>query len=387
MDNIKITKGKIEKIIDSQSLQNEIAICLEFENLNFLLGAGCSSLDIEGEEKGIPTMAGLTKEFYESHSDLKINNTEYAKDRFNNSLEDLLNYYISILNIEGETSIDYQKQISMVKEFIFNKICAPLASELLSLYKDFYTKIVNKNRSVPINVYTTNYDIYNETALDELKFMYNNGFSGSSKRIFNPNSYNYVLVENLNLSKKVWRSVNNFINLYKIHGSINWIKEKNKGALNLSEIIEKDIEIIKRNKKFESLMIYPTPQKDRSTLMVPYSDLFRLMQNNLMKANSILICIGYSFSDEHINRIILNALSLYDFRLVVFGKSPFIDKLKEIGDNRIWIINSENKIHYFNNFVEFALPPLDDGAQELKEIKNSISKLTALFSKNGEVNE
>ena len=78
-------------------------------------------------------------------------------------------------------------------------------------------------------------------------------------------------------------------------------------------------------------MIYPTPQKDRTTLMVPYSDLFRMMQNNLLKKNSVLITLGYSFSDEHINRIILNALSVYDFRLVIFGDSAMIDRLRDIG--------------------------------------------------------
>ena len=71
-------------------------------------------------------------------------------------------------------------------------------------------RIVNNTRQVPINVYTTNYDLYNENALDELGFMYNNGFLGSAQRIFNPNSYNYVVVENLGLSRDVWKSVSNF---------------------------------------------------------------------------------------------------------------------------------------------------------------------------------
>ena len=126
-------------------------------------------------------------------------------------------------------------------------------------------------------------------------------------------------------------------------------------------------------------MIYPTPQKDRTTLMVPYSDLFRMMQNNLLKKNSVLITLGYSFSDEHINRIILNALSVYDFRLVIFGDSPMIDRLKEIGDSRIWIVNSADHIHYFKNFVENALPLQEDEQREEMEMKKSIKKLAAVL--------
>lgn len=228
-----------------------------------------------------------------------------------------------------------------------NNIIADLpkaySKELIQLYKEFYLRIVKKTRQVPVNIFTTNYDLYSENALDELGIMYNNGFLGSAQRIFNPNSYNYVVVENLGLSRDVWKSVSNFINLYKIHGSINWLKDDNSGS-DTPHILEKDIELIRSRKKYDSIMIYPTPQKDRTTLMVPYSDLFRMMQNSLLKKNSVLISLGYSFGDEHINRIILNALSVYDFRLVIFGDSDMIRKLQEIGDNRIWIINSEDNI-------------------------------------------
>ena len=223
----------------------------------------------------------------------------------------------------------------------------------------------------------------NPKAWNTLGIMYNNGFLGSAQRIFNPNSYNYVVVENLGLSRDVWKSVSNFINLYKIHGSINWLKDDNSGS-DTPHILEKDIELIRSRKKYDSIMIYPTPQKDRTTLMVPYSDLFRMMQNSLLKKNSVLISLGYSFGDEHINRIILNALSVYDFRLVIFGDSDMIRKLQEIGDNRIWIINSEDNIHYFNNFVERVLPTQDEEQREEIEIKKSLKKLAVVLGDSSE---
>ena len=80
-----------------------------------------------------------------------------------------------------------------------------------------------------------------------------------------------------------------------------------------------------------------------------------------------------------INRIILNALSVYDFRLVIFGDSPMIDRLKEIGDSRIWIVNSADHIHYFKNFVENALPLQEDEQREEMEMKKSIKKLAAVL--------
>jgi hypothetical protein len=157
--------------------------------------------------------------------------------------------------------------------------------------------------------------------------------------------------------------------LYKIHGSINWVNKN-------GTIIEKSI----NNIKDETVMIYPTPLKDRSTLMTPYSDLMRNMQQSLMKNNSILIILGYSFSDEHINRIILNMLAVPSFRLVILGDGESINKLSRINDSRIWIINSESKIHYFSNFVNELLPSIQDDIKEkvavqdkLKEIKEYIN--------------
>lgn len=94
--------------------------------------------------------------------------------------------------------------------------------------------------------------------------------------------------------------------------------------------------------------------------------------------------MGYSFGDEHINRIILNALSVYDFRLVIFGDSDMIRKLQEIGDNRIWIINSEDNIHYLNNFVERVLPTQDEEQREEIEIKKSLKKLAVVLGDSSE---
>ena len=155
-----------------------------------------------------------------------------------------------------------------------------------------------------------------------------------------------MYVDDMNLSKEVWEGSSFFFNLVKLHGSISWVREKN-------DIWEKDYKTLA---DYETVMIYPTPMKDRSTLMTPYSDLFRVMENKLMQQNTILITIGYSFSDDHINRIILNALAVPSFKLIVFGQSESINRLTKIGDSRITVINSPDHIHYFDNVVRTVLP-------------------------------
>ena len=193
------------------------------------------------------------------------------------------------------------------------------------------------------------------TPLDSLGLPYNNGFTGTYKRKFNPASYKYAYVEDMNLSKEVWERVPNSFNLYKIHGSISWYKDE-------GDIFEKDYADIGSE---DTVMIYPTPLKDRTTLMVPYSDLFRNFESSLLKQNSVLVTLGYSFADDHINRLILNALAIPTFKLIVFGESDAITKLIELDDKRIIVINSDDKIHYFKNFVEKIMPEQSENSREM----------------------
>ena len=75
--------------------------------------------------------------------------------------------------------------------------------EVKAIYKDFYAKITQRTRKTPISIFTTNYDLFSEMALDELGFPYNNGFTGTNRRKFSPASYNYMYVDNMNLSHDV----------------------------------------------------------------------------------------------------------------------------------------------------------------------------------------
>lgn len=355
-------KGSKEQGRDLDSIKKEIAQSMQIENLNFLLGSGCSSYIVDQQEKAIPVMRVLAEEFFRHNPNFKVSKT-LLREKFADNLEAMLDFLLAakLINSIEITYHDIDEKIRCVQTFIRDKIIeGSSCDEVIKLYRNFYLKAVRKTRHTPVNVFTTNYDLYNEKALDEIGFFYNNGFTGSCNRKFNPISYNYTFVENMNLSKDIWDRVANYFNLFKIHGSINWVSSNDC-------IYEKDVKYIDEK---DVVMIYPTPQKDRSTLMMPYSDLFRNMQYCIMKPNSILIVIGYSFSDDHINRIILNALAVPSFRVVVFGDSKNISKLLKLNDGRIWIINSEDNLHYFHNVVEYVMPDMQEELIEQIDMLN-----------------
>lgn len=384
--------NKAEKPLSE--VQKTIAQAMQMENLSILMGAGCSSFLInkEGaavkEEAAISTMAGLFKAFIEQHQDFKILDVS-IEDKVNQNLEELMDFMNALRQVNHIKEIDEEidNKINIVKEFITDKITQGMnCSELSEIYKKFYLKTISSSRKSPINIVTTNYDMYNERALDELNFIYNNGFTGSYRRTFNPNIYKYMYVDNMNLNKDIWNRVDHFYNLYKIHGSISWKKSGN-------DIYEVSMNEIDKS-SLKNVMIYPTPLKDRSTLMVPYTDLMRSFQDNLTQKNSVLITLGYSFGDDHINRIILNNLSIPSFRLIILGETDYINgdseeietnigKIRNMDDSRITIINSSNKIHYFKNFVEKLMPAIPSEEQEKQKISDQISKVFSDLSESG----
>lgn len=364
--------GNEKKEISVEALQAEMAQYLQMDNLSFLVGAGCSSNIVDGKETGIPGMEALYRAFFEKNPNFAVAGVK-LNGLFDKNLEKMLEVLgaMHVVNQTKEIEPDITDKIKIVRDFIRQQVNLGIPSEAVkAIYKLFYTKITQRSRKSPISIFTTNYDLFNEIALDELGFLYNNGFSGTYKRKFNPISYNYMYVENMNLTRDVWERVSSFFNLVKLHGSVSWIRKED-------EIWEQHYADIKDD---ETVMIYPTPLKDRTTLMEPYSDLFRTMENRIVQKNSVLVVLGYSFSDDHINRIILNGLAVPSFRLVVFGGGHNIEKLIQLGDSRITVFNSADKIHYFKNFVEHALPNIHPDVAEELQIKPA-TKTIATFER------
>ena len=256
---------------------------------------------------------------------------------------------------------------------------APSSIETLETYKNFYEKISKRNRDLPrVNVFTTNNDILNEVALDQLNIDYNNGFGGGIRRLFNPSRFNYIFSRSSDTAPDKYEPINNMVYLFKLHGSINWREcEDSSYFLNIEEF---DVSSAKDTSR--ATLVYPTPLKQNKSLGSPYADIMREFKSRLSMANNVLFVIGYSFSDEHVNNIIYHALSANSsLSVVLFG--DFSGKpIYEVGDNRVFSIfgkneSDEEKIHYFKYLVGNILPDLNSDSTDvaLKEFSRQLKKM------------
>jgi hypothetical protein len=250
--------------------------------------------------------------------------------------------------------------IKKVQTFLWTRVTAgPFARDdhsVRDLYERFYRKLVLRDRALPRPwVFTTNYDIFNETAMDRLGIPYANGFTGVVERRFNPASFRYALAEQLDVASRKWAAVDAFVYLCKLHGSVSWTEDDH-GLFPIRERWPAD--------DASKIMIYPTPAKQNASLASPYADLFREFQSRIVREQSVLITVGYAFGDEHLNNIIYQALTIPTFRLIIFASPDTegeIAKLRALRDPRIWIIGGDgptdgSRAHYFDTVVEHLLP-------------------------------
>lgn len=420
-----------------KKIQNSFLKVLDNKNLSFLLGCGCSSFkteETEFKEVGIPVMTPMASEFYNSDSfkeekswlkeklSIDITDTTFSNnlELFLSTLQSLSFYHAkkSKTIIESEKSdnketttsvstepkdmddsVKIESIIIKARNFLLKKCLNEENTKntndklsvdfpLIELYKQFYRKLLSRNSTLPrLNIFTTNYDLYSERAMDLLGIHYVNGFTGGISKFFNPAIFNYALAEKMDLSQSKWSVIDNFFYLYKIHGSVNWIEADGENKLfKVKEIQEPSFVQLEHQ---ETIMIHPTPLKYNASLGSPYSDLFREFQKKLMQNNNILVTIGYSFSDEHINNLIFQAFTIPSFRLIVIGEPTeknAIGKLLALNDPRIWIIGekwpSERTdyvpLHFFKRFVEQILPDLT--AEDLdRKMENTIQNLKELL--------
>ena len=183
------------------------------------------------------------------------------------------------------------------------------------------------------------------------------GFSFTFPRTFSGRYFDYDIVQREN--SKV-QEEDNFIqrvfHLHKLHGSVNWERKGDKTIINESPD--------------SPLMVYPREAKYEDSYDQPFFEMMARFQRNLRINNdTLLLCIGYSFNDKHINSAIEEALNQNpSFRLAIIDPgfdndnvSSSLKEIKKLGiqTERVLIV-SETFSDFANYFPEIKTYENDD---------------------------
>lgn len=269
----------------------------------FFLGAGCPvSIRIpenEGTRALIPDIAGLTEAVCSSlSSDPKYRTNLEAiilrlreKGATSLNIEAVLSHIRALHEVVGKSGIDGLTEDSLAE--LDAEICR-LTTKVVQVqlpnrstpYHSLATWIKGVQRAHPVEIFTPNYDLLIEQALEEGQVPYFDGFVGSYKTFFDLAS-----IEQDTLPPRWAR-------LWKVHGSINWWRTP-----------DGDIQRRESADKADLQMIYPSHMKYDQSRRLPYLAMLDRLKTFLARDQAVLVTCGYSFLDQHLNETIFQGLS------------------------------------------------------------------------------
>ena len=272
------------------------------EAIGFFISAGCP-LSVEmpsGHWPLIPDVKNLTT----SISNSLIKNAEYnlllaelkKAEKNPDNIEDILSFLrgLSAVAKGGEVRGLSEDKLKSLEKAICKEIVNKLKVELPNAETPYHRLckwVRSIDRKVPIEIFTTNYDLLLEQALDDLEVPYFDGFVGSVRSIFDLRAVEENLIPH------------HWSRLWKIHGSINWIQETKNEEMKVFRSSSSDLPNVDA-----SHLIYPSHLKYEESRKMPYLALIDQLNRFIRKKSSFLVLCGYSFNDGHLNDAIVNAL-------------------------------------------------------------------------------
>ena len=268
------------------------------KRVGLLIGAGAplsvrvtpeGEMDENGEPL-IPDVARLTKSVIERLDENNKKVTHGIREDLGEgaNIEDILTKVRQLSQVIGNTNVSGldSKGHKQLADEICKKIGEIVAKELPK-ESNPYTKLVawigGTHRDHPVEIFTPNYDLLIEEAFERARLPYFDGFSGAHKAFFEPAS---ILEDSLPARwSRVW----------KIHGSLGWEVDQDR--------------IIRTGKRDADKLIYPDHLKYDQITRQPYSAFFERLRKFLGTPDSLLLCLGFSFSDAHIAAVLDEALA------------------------------------------------------------------------------
>lgn len=269
--------------------------------LGLFLGAGCPMAIRTGPELAplIPDIVGITRivrDELEKDTDckplLKIVDEHFKKDeRANTNVEDMLTHIRALRAVAGKDSVRRlsAEDLDKLDDVICQRI-HQVADKMLPNAETPYHRAASwvdaAQRGNPVEIFTTNYDLLMEQALEDSRVPYFDGFAGVRKPFFDLRAMEEDMLPP------------RWARLWKLHGSINWYQVAERGVFRGTT----------QEDGGSRRVIHPSHLKYQESRRMPYLAMIDRLRAFLKQPTSTLIFCGYSFRDEHINEVIVQGL-------------------------------------------------------------------------------
>jgi len=266
--------------------------------------------------------------------------------------EDSWKAFVTELNITNNLELALEN--IMLKDEIHNSIIITVWSFINKKDREAFlefmkygkypalTMILKKfvQRAGATSIITTNYDRLVEYSIDFAQGKIDTGFYG-----------NYIK----NFGSIQATTTKRTVNLFKVHGSVDWFKHKSNQNIMATNFIESaDLSDI-----YLPMIVTPGNGKYKET----HNDPFRTViaeADKALRSSASYLCIGYGFNDEHIQPIIIDENRNRNKPIVIVTKEV-TPKMKDLffrNDNGNCLIISEESgggtiVHYNKSESEF----------------------------------
>ena len=202
-------------------------------------------------------------------------------------------------------------------------------NHLVSFLMSFASRSGARER---LHLFTTNYDRFVEAGADVAGLRLIDRFVGTLAPVFRSSRLDVDLHYNPPGIRGEPRYLEGVARFTKLHGSVDWVDCGQAirriglpfGAENVAPYLAAPG---LRGADTMQLMIYPNAAKDRETAAYPYVDLFRDFSAAICRPNSTLVCYGYGFGDEHINRALEDMLTISSTHLVIIARGDPLGRI------------------------------------------------------------
>jgi hypothetical protein len=393
--NIETDEYKKDGDFNRQKLREKIEPWLtavfQSEHLSLLIGSGLSvALTDNGSMMKRIEFEGNYKELIKNKADEEAKNLGRGEANFEDDLR------VAIDLLKGYEIQNNEEELNKLKEEISNKIKA-LLNTIINNEKEYLKKINNNELNANensnennnnndqikkgknlllqleqfllsfstrtatrdrLNIFTTNYDRFIEYGLDEAGILTLDRFIGKLKPIMRFHRIDLDYHYNPPGIRGEPRYVEGVVRLTKLHGSIDW-KFEGDQIVRIPLPFGANINVDFFADPFNKVVIYPNSAKAIETAFFPYSELFRDFSTAICRPNSVLVTYGYGFGDTHVNRIILDMLTIPSTHLIIISYDSANGRIenfiKQCNEAQLTLLIGK-ELGNFENLTSYYLP-------------------------------